>query len=219
MKKLISTIILFFLLFSFTPAQAEIITIGFTGLVDSVDDPYNLLENSIHQNDPITGFYIYDSATPDSEPSIYDGIYEHTTTPYEMYLIAGSLTFQTNLANVNLIIGLTNNYYGEPWDHYSVTSYNNLVLYNGVSVDRLHWQLDDYPGTALSSDVLPTTPLDLSQWQTNRLSISGGMYPFPSPQEKTLFGINGHATSVYLIPEPTTFLLVGIGGLFLRKRR
>jgi hypothetical protein len=202
-----------------SPANGYPVTIYIEAVVDTVQDSGNYLEGKISAGNLITGYYTYESTTPDSEPSVYDGIYEHTSIPYGMSLTAGGMTFQTNPANVNLIIGLTNNYYGEPWDYYRVTSYNNLVLDNGVSVDQLHWQLDDYPGTVLSNDALPTTPLDLSQWQTNSLSISGGIYPFPPEGDKTLFLIRGHVDSVYLIPEPATIILFGIGGLFLRKRR
>ena len=81
---------------------------------------------------PISGFYIYDSATPDSDSSVYHGSYQHTTTPYGMSLAIGNLTFQTDPLNVDFVIGLTNNYYDEPWDYYTVTSYNNLQLNNGA---------------------------------------------------------------------------------------
>jgi hypothetical protein len=217
MKKVILSIGLV-LFFSFTPAQAYLIKIGLTGQVDYVDDPYNLLENGVHQNDLITGFYLYDSATPNSEPSVEFGIYKHTSTPYGMSLTIRSLIFQTNPTNVDFVISLTNNYSGGSWDSYGVTSYNNLTLDNGVSIDRLHWQLDDYSGTALSSDALPITPPDLSQWQSNLLSVRGGMYPFPPDGTKTLFGINGHVTSVYLVPEPTSFILLATGALLLKRR-
>jgi hypothetical protein len=206
------------LLLSFTPIKAEIIQIGLTGLVDYVDDPYNLLGSGVTEGAQITGFYIYDSETPDSEPSVEFGIYKHTSTPYIMSLTIGSLIFQTNPTNVDLVIGLTNNYSGGSWDSYGVTSYNNLTLDNGVSIDRLHWQLDDYSGTALSSDALPTTPPVLSQWQSNQLSVRGGMYPFPPDGTKTLFGINGHVTSVYLIPEPASLILLATGGLLLNRK-
>ena len=208
------------LLICFGPAvcRAAVIKIGLTGLVDYVNDPYNLLEGGVTGGDPITGFYTYDSETPDSEPSVYDGIYQHTTTPYGMSLTVGDLVFQTDPTNVNFTIGLVNNYWGDPPDFYGITSYNNLTLNNGVNVDELHWQLTDYSGTALSSDMLLITPPDLSQWQSNLLSIRGGRYPFPPDGTKTLFGINGHVTSVYIIPEPATILLLAMGALALRRR-
>jgi hypothetical protein len=192
--------------------RAEQIKIGFAGSVNGINDPYHLLQGAVQQGTPITGYYIYDSATTDSDPSVYTGIYKYTTAPYGMVLTIGSLTFQTDPLNVNFMIGLTNNYYGEPWDDYTVTSYNNLSLNNSVPVSQLHWQLEDYPGTAISSDALLTTAPNLSEWSyNNMLSVSGG-------DDKTLFQISGNITSAYLMPEPATLFLLGVGGFLIRKR-
>lgn len=210
----------FLLLLITTPflCHANIIEIGFTGLVDSVGDEYNLLEGAVQTGNSISGFYIYNSDTPDSEPDNENlGFYEHWTSPFGMTVTIGDLTFQTDSTNVDFAIGLYDNYNSSA-DFCAVTSLNNLDLDDGLSIDGLHWQLDDPNGTALSSDILPLTPPDLSKWQGNALSISGGMYPFPSPGEKTLFGINGHVTDVWLVPEPATLLLLGLGGFLLRKR-
>jgi hypothetical protein len=220
LKKLLGAIfaILVLCAFSFSSSAAQI-TIGLTAQVDSVSDQYNLLENKIHQGDIITGFYIYDSLTPNSatEPT-YEGGYQYTTPPYGMSLTVGGVTFQTNSANVDFRISLSNNYYGESHDYYGITSVNNLELDNGLSVDQLHWQLDDYSGTAISGTELPLGPLDLTKWQTNSLTITGGLYPFPPNGDKTLFQIRGHVTSAYLIPEPVSLSLFAFGGLLLRRK-
>jgi len=207
------------LCFSAAIVKAEIIKIGLTARVDSIGDSYNLLEDKIHVGDTITGVYTYDSLTSNSatEPE-YGGFYLYTISPYGMSLTVGGITFQTNPINVDFRIGLSNNFYGESVDHYGVGSYNNLSLANELSIDNLNWQLTDYFGTALSNTELPLLPMDLSMWQTNRLSIMGGRYPFPSPGEKTLFGIIGHVTDVYLIPEPLSLGLLGFGSLLLRRK-
>jgi hypothetical protein len=199
--------------------QATVIKIGLIGQIDSVDDPYDLLEGAVQQNDPITGYYIYDSETPDTGLSIYGGLYEYDSAPYGMLLTAGNITFQTDPANVDFVITTSNNYYGESYDEFNVKSYNNLDLDSGITVDSLHFQLHDYSGTALSSDALPAGPPDLLDWQTKSLRISGGRYPFPSPLEKTLFQINSHVTSVYLIPEPGTLLLFMMGMVAISRKK
>jgi hypothetical protein len=199
--------------------QAEIIKIGFTGKVDSIFDPYNVLENTIHQNQSITGFYIYDSATLDSDPSPMFGVYQYNISPYGMSLTIGDLTFLTDPLFVNSELVLVNNYGGGPHDTYGITSHNNLPINNDLSIDIISLQLDDYTGYALSSDSLPLTPPDLTQWQTKSFSIEGGRYPFPPSGEKTLFGIGGHVETVYLIPEPATLLLLGLGAIFIRRRK
>jgi len=209
------------LLFVFMPivCQAAIIKIGFSGVVDSVSDPYNLLENGVQVSTLISGYYIYDSETPnsDSQP-LYNGLYQYSNAPYGMSVVIGDLTFETNNSDADFEIAISNNFYGASHDYYGITSDNNYSV-GDLTIDSLHWQLDDYSGTALTNTDLPLDALDLLKWQTNRLSIMGGRYPFPSESEKTLFGINGHITDVWLIPEPATFLLLGLGGWFLRTRK
>jgi hypothetical protein len=215
MKKAILSIC-FVLLFSFTPVRAEIIQIGLTGQVNYITDPCNLLENVVHQGDLITGFYIYNSLTPDSEPSENIGFYQHSTAPYGMSLTIGSLVFQTDWTNVDFSIGILNNYFYN-YDQYSVTSHNNLPLNNGVTVDGIGLSLDDPSvGAAISSVALPLTAPDLSKWPSKVLWVDGSMYPFTCELQ---FYINGHVTSAYLIPEPTTLILLVTGGLLLNRRR
>jgi hypothetical protein len=217
MKKfiLVFVVLAVALCFSAASVKAEIIKIGLTARVDSVGDPYNLLENKIQVGDIITGFYTYDSLTPNSSAwPLYEGAYQYTTAPYGMSLMVGGVTFQTDPANVDFLIDIAN-VNGEP-DYCTVHSNNNLVVGDGLSVDQMHWQLDDYSGTAISSTELPLVPPDLSKW-SNRLSIMGGLYPFPPGGGKTLFGINGHVTDVYLVPEPLSVCLLALGTLFLRR--
>ena len=192
--------------------RAEQIKIALTGYVNNVSDSYNLLGGSIHNGDAITGYYIYDSATADSDSSAVFGSYKYTITPYGMSITIGSTTFKTDSTNVNFEVGLINNYAGETLDSYEITSYNNFQLVNGVSVGQLHWQLDDYTGTALSSDALLLTAPDLTKWQDNSMSVFGGT------DAKTQFVIRGYITSAYLVPEPMTLFLLGLGGLLLRRR-
>jgi hypothetical protein len=221
LKKMQRIMVLLFLM----PAicQAAVIEIGFTGLVDNVVDPYNLLENGVQEGASISGFYIYDSETPDSEPEglTYIGWYRQTTAPSIMCLTADSLTFQSDPTNMDIMIAVSNNYGGAILDVYGVTSYNNLELDNGIIVDAFGMGFDDYSGTALSSDALPTIPLDLSQWESNGLGIQGSGYPTPpiGGDKSAPFSIYGHVTSVWLIPEPTTLLLFSFGALILRKRK
>jgi hypothetical protein len=212
MRNLIRGIVGVMLLALASACLAEQIKIGLTGHVDYIDDPYNLLDNGVHQGDWITGFYTYDSSTQDSNPSVSMSLYQYAIAPYGMLVTAGSITFQTDPTNVNFEIGLVDNYAGGTLDSYEVTSHNNLQLNSAITVGDLHWQLNDYSGKAISSDALPSTAPDLSKWQSNSLSVVGGS------DEKTQFLISGHITSSYLIPEPATLFLLAIGGLIIRKR-
>jgi len=207
-KKIPKILVLLFLV----PAMchATVIHIGFTGLVDQVDDPYNLLENGVQEDASISGFYMYDLETTDSTPELtWNGLYEHTTVPYGMSLTIGEITFQTDSSGVDFKVTIENNF-NDTEDGYRITSYNNLPL-DDLYIDRLSWFLDDYSGEAISSIELPDAPPVLTAWQSNTLIITG-------PSGSETFEITGRVTDVWLIPEPTTLFLFGLGGLLLRKR-
>ena len=97
-----------------------------------------------------------------------------------------------------------------PCDNYGFISKRNVPLANGVVVDSIHWVLEDPAGTSLSTATLGTSPPVLDDWSFNRLMIHG-------PDRGPSFGITAHVTSA--IPEPATILLLGLGGLLLRKRK
>jgi hypothetical protein len=63
------------------PVLAYPVTIYIEAVVDSVGDSGNYLEGKISPGDIITGYYTYESTTPDSNPSVSLGRYEHHTPP------------------------------------------------------------------------------------------------------------------------------------------
>lgn len=202
---------------SFCPslAEATLVPIAFTGEITHVGDRFNFLEGRISVGDMITGIYIYDSSTPDSDPAKYAGLYKHNTAPCGVMLTVGGFVFMTDPSNVDFIVRIGNDSpaaYG-PSDGYAFTSINNLPLSNGVSVNRISLSLPDSYGKALSSDELPTSAPILTDWEIryNSIDIQGG-YPTP-------FGWYGRLTSVALIPEPATFVLLGLAGLALLRKR
>ncbi|MCJ7777770.1 MAG: PEP-CTERM sorting domain-containing protein [Sedimentisphaerales bacterium] len=195
-------------------AQAVPITIEITGEVTNFSDGTGLL-NTIHVGSIFSGSYTYDTSTPDTNPALDLGDYFHYNTPCGIDLTVGGFVFKTDPNNIKLLVEVSNNYSYQ--DNYLVRSYNNLFLYNGVDVDHISWQLDDYSGTALSSTALPTTAPVLSDWDYNNLIISGGIGGTPPCYEKT-FAISAEVTSVVLIPEPMSLFLFGLGGLLIRKR-
>jgi hypothetical protein len=148
------------------------IAIKIEGEVTIVNDQYNLLSGAIQVNDIITGKYIYDSATPDSDPDPQIGEYVYTLSPYGIELKAGGFEFKTNPNAVDFMIGILDNYYYFG-DVYAVISDNNLPLSNGILVNEIIWWLSDSTSNALSSDALPTTPPVLSDWTENDLIIIG----------------------------------------------
>jgi len=188
-------------------ARGELITIEIEAVVDTVEDDGpgdGYLNGQINPGDIITGYYCYESTTPDSNPFDSVGDYWHYSSPYGIFLSVGGFNFQTDPDNVQFLVEIVNDNAG--LDAYVVHSYNNLSISGGTIVEHISWQLDDSTQMVLTDTILPTIAPNLDDWQSNHLCIAG---------ERT-FGIWAHVTSA--VPEPATILLLGLGGLFLRKR-
>jgi hypothetical protein len=193
-----------------TSASAEIVTIGLSAEITYITPHDEWLNEQFDIGDVITGVYRYDSSTPDSFPSNpRSGVYQYYTAPYGIYLSAGDFAFQTDPVNVDFFVGI----YDRPdGDNYLLRSYSNLPLPNDLIVWHISWQLDDYSGTALSSDMLPTTPPVLEDWEYD----SGLMIQLGDKGGLTL---GAEVSSVELVPEPSTLLLLAFGGLAVLRRR
>jgi len=190
------------------PAEGTPITIEIEAIVDSVDDDYGYLEGKINPGDLITGFYIYESTTPDSSPlDPIVGHYWHYAPPAGISLTVSGFEFKTDPTNINFLVGIVND---NPSGHdiYWIHSYNNLDLSNGISVDSISWQLNDPTGSVFSSDALPTTAPVLDDWQS--------IYGLRLDGERGGYIIDATVTSA--VPEPATIILLGLGGLLIRKR-
>ncbi len=197
-------------------APAEIVRIGLTAEVTYMEDWHGLLEGRINVGDLITGYYTYDSETPDIGPEtpVY-GRYEYSSPPYGIKLTAGGFVFETDPERTKFSILIRNDKVGQ--DGYSLDSWYNLPLDNGVKLASIDWQLDDFSGTAISIDALPTTPPVLEDWPDTwvGLSVKGG----DGIRGGAQFSIRSTVTSVYLIPEPATLSLLLLGGLLTFRRR
>ena len=207
---IISIIVVCGLSFCAPEAEATLITIEIEAVVDSVEDLGDgdgYLEGNIEVGDIITGSYIYDSSTLDSDPlDLIQGNYWHYALPAGISLTVGGFEFQTDPTDVQFRVAIRNdNLSGD--DIYWIHSDKNLPLSNGTPVDYVSWGLKDHTGSVFSSDSLPITAPILNQWQENRLRI----------ETSRAFYVHGHVTSA--IPETATVLLFGLGGLLLRIRK
>ncbi|PYL74823.1 MAG: hypothetical protein DMF26_09945 [Verrucomicrobia bacterium] len=151
------------------PASANCaqVRIVIRATVRLVEDPFNLLNNTVAPGDIITGIYTYDSFAVDSNPFPEIGDYRYTTAPNGIRLSVHGLNFGTDPADVDFLLEVVNNY--QNLDNYVLISYNNLfaVSATGTSVlNTIGWQLDDPTQTALSSAELPRNPPVLSDWQS-----------------------------------------------------
>lgn len=151
-----------------TPVNSpSLITIKIEAKVAYVDDRSNLLGGAIKVGDTITGKYIYDSETPDTNSGPTVGDYWHTSPSCGIEVKAGGFVFTTDPSDVNFLVEICNDHGSPtPRDNYLLRSYNNLPLSNHMLVDHISWQLDDDTCTALSSDALPTTPPILEDWES-----------------------------------------------------
>jgi len=191
------------------PTQAELITIQIEGVVDTVEDDGDYLQDQIHVGDIITGWYTYDTDTPDTNPFEEIGDYEHSDAPSGIFLTLSGYEFATAIDNVNFLVEIIDNYTsGGLYDAYVLRSYNNMALSSGVAVDHISWQLGDDSAMALSSTALPEVAPAIADWGSrNALRLHG---------ERGGYIIDGHVT--FTIPEPCTILLLGTG-LFAIVRR
>jgi len=188
------------------PINAELITIQIEAEVDTVEDEGNYLEGQILPGNIITGYYTYESTTPDTNPLTNVGDYWHDSSPFGIFLSVGDFNFETDLSNVDFLVEIVNNNAGI--DAYIIHSYNNLSISEGKLVDHISWQLQDSTCDAFSNEYLPLIPPVLSEWDFNHLRIQG--------DKSNQFNINAHVTSA--IPEPSTALLLIFGAALFRKR-
>jgi hypothetical protein len=213
MKKFLRTIFAV-LLCGFLPAvsSGDLITIGLTGNVSQIDDQYNFFGGQIQIDDTVTGTYTYDTSVLDSEPCDPSrGRYWHYSPPCGVSVSINGFNFRTDPNNVRFLFGIVNNGSGGE-DIYWFHSYSNSPLPNGTLVDSIGWQIEDYSGTALSSDALPITAPDLTNWTRNYgLDIHGDGRVWP-------YYIAVEVTSAVLIPEPATLLLLAFGVTLFKRR-
>jgi hypothetical protein len=199
-----------------------IITIKIVAKIKDVHDPHTLLGGTIQIDDTITGKYIYDSGTPDSDLDPNFGLFEHTSSTFGIELKAGGFVFKTNQSNVDFqfIIGNNVNFYYYNQDIYIMASYNNLPLSNGIEVETIGWRLDDTTATALSSDDLPTTAPVLSNWTQNLGLIIWGRDPSDPYKTYELLAdvtkaTKGRTSDVFFTSQPIlTWLLEHFSNLF-----
>lgn len=153
-------------------AHAEPISIAITAEVASVDDLDGLLAGAVNVGDVITGTYVYESTTLDTNDLPTVGDYQHTTTPFGITLNAGGFLFRTDPSNVDFIVEIVNDHGTPASDNYLIRSYNNLfdlsapTSISGPTENHIAWQLDDPTLAALSSEALPLVPPVLADWQS-----------------------------------------------------
>lgn len=159
-----------------TAANAEQVTVAIRANVTSVDDYSGILSGRIQVGDVIDGYYVYDTATPDSNSSTIGGTYWHHSTQHGMALEINGLLFASDPGDVQFVVEVQDNVVGKKYEQYALKSNKNIFDMSAPDGDSpvtntLSWNLAAFTGAALSSDQLPGSSPVLADWLSNSLSI------------------------------------------------
>jgi hypothetical protein len=188
--------------------MADVVTIRVSGTVVDVSDPANVLGGTVTVSTPFTGEYTFDSATVDGNPDPTVGDYLHLASPAAMKMHVGGFTFESDPANLRLLLEAVN----RSSDAFVIHSYNNRPA-SGLFVNVMSWQLDDFSGQALADDSLPPGAPLLPQWTSPFGWTVDGVRPDPNfpppppgmPPVGPQFFIRGRVqTAVVGAPDPPT---------------
>ncbi len=207
MKKGVIIVFVATLAFAASACSAAIITIAIEGVVDTINDPCDLLGGQVSPSDIITGTYSYDTTVPDTSTNPNTARWVQDGFGTEMVLHIGTFTFKS-LSDYRLAI--SNNSYNQ--DGYAVISSWNYPV-ETIPIDRIGWYLNDNTQAANANLDLPLDAPVLSDWDYNYLVIDGVI------DCEQFFSIEGHITSATLVPEPLTITIMFVGSLLTRCRK
>lgn len=213
---------LIFMSAGFLPGSyARQIIVNFSATVRSVEDTGNNLSGQVNPGDIFTGFYTYDTLTPDSDISESVADYIHTDPEYGISISLNGFTFKTDPSSTNFLIEMVNDYQGR--DSHMLISYNNLFSSSasGTANNMISWQLDDPTMTALDSTALTEYPPNLADWALPQFGPGLDIWSQGSP---FFFLIRSDITSISVIPEPSSYcfgvgIATGLWVILKRKRR
>jgi len=207
------------------PGVASLITFVAQGTVTSVDTalvfPFQPPSPVFSVGDAFTVTFTFDSLTPDSNPDPNRGRYSNAITSLSVTVGAYTATASGNNSisvDNDLPFGTGDRYFidlsamsGPSLNAFDVSSQTALLI------------MADSSGHALSSEALPISPADLAGFTLGggglALQFEDPMGDPVDPTEPLLAFVFADLTSISLIPEPATWLLLALGGLTLRRRR
>jgi hypothetical protein len=177
------------------PASAALLQFAYTG---AVSDVHSSLFPTFNTGQTLTGFYTFNSLTPDSNASSNIGRYNGTIQALTVNLGSYTATLGNSGSNFIEIRNQPSS------DGYEIRAPLTGATVNGFSPLRFRIELIDPSATAFTNDQLPTTPPSLSSFATNRFRI---VFEDGNGTAR----VRGSLTSLTAIPLPAAILLFGAG--------
>jgi len=184
--------------------QAAQLTFEFSGYIDSIVDPDNVLDGIAQVGHTFSGTYTFDSTTPDLmlDPSV--GSYGPPGPEVNIMIDALIVLIEADNSRITVV----NN---GSYDSYSVARVGQFQV-DTVRILELGLHLEDDDATVFNDDSLPLTPPDLSEFEDRLFTVQGEALGGSND-----FFIHGEVTK--FVPEPGAVLLFLSGFSMTMTRR
>lgn len=178
-------------------AYADDVVVSFTAVISHVSYyPWCICrpDTALFPGDTLVGYYVYDSAASDTDPSPRTGRYTNSSGTYGIVVYHKNYTFSSDWTDplLRLVVVDSTGDGGElvDDDRYTVDSdHNKDDPFQGVSkgnIMSIDMYLTDGSGLAVANDSLPKSPPDLSDWSTEHiLVVYGGEFNWGMEAELT----------------------------------
>jgi len=192
---------------SSAPLLAANMTFKFSGVVDYVDNGFDIFDSSIQTGSPITGSYTFSSTALDSNSSdSSQGFYTNSGAPHGIKFSVGNYTFGGD--NVDIEVSTRDSPFGS---YYGIIG--DIKVEDPFNQGSPFW-LSLYPAAhdVFSSDALPLAPPNLN-------SFTGRSIGFEYNYASGFAGFSGTLDSVTATPAPEpspvlgTLALAALGAL------
>lgn len=184
-------------------ASAAMMRWEFDGVINHVYDPDGFFGGDILEGDLVTGQYIFDSTTPDSKPGDpLQGLYISPLASFSLTL--GGQTFATIGTNCQIYV------LDGTVDAFQLSG--GFFDTNGLREILMGLALSSNNNTILNSDSLPIWPIEPYSFEYKGCGMKG----ITGNNVVEIFGV---VTSLTLVPDPGSILLLCLGAFLAASHR